>query len=87
MPHFLDDVVLYLIQQNVLMQYSNNRYVFICNNRNTLFQYRPTLLEKSCQQTWPSTVKYLVSWIVYEYNFYEQAKNGFSVLVTIRSVF
>ena len=43
--------------------------------------------EKSCQQTWPSTVKYLVSWIVYEYNFYEQAKNGFSVLVTIRLVF
>ena len=45
MAHFWDDVVLYLIQQNALMQYSNNRYVFICNNRNALFQYHPTLLD------------------------------------------
>ena len=36
-------VVLYLLQQNVLMQYSNNRDVFLSNNRNALFQYHPTL--------------------------------------------
>ena len=33
-----------LLQQNVLMQYSNNRNVFCRNNRNALFQYRPILV-------------------------------------------
>ena len=28
-----------------LMQYSNNRNVFCCNDHNALFHYRPTLLQ------------------------------------------
>ena len=44
MMHLLDDALLYLLQQNVLMQYSNNHNVFCSNNRNALFQYRPTLI-------------------------------------------
>ena len=47
MIHLLDDALLYLLQQNILMQYSNNRNVFFYNNRNALFQYRPTLLRKT----------------------------------------
>ena len=31
------------IAANVSIQYSNNRNVFCCNNRNALFQYHPTL--------------------------------------------
>ena len=43
MIHLLCDALL-LLKQNALMQYSNNRNVFCCNNRSALFQYRPTLL-------------------------------------------
>ena len=43
MIHLLCDALL-LLKQNVLMQYSNNRNVFCCNNRSALFQYCPTLL-------------------------------------------
>ena len=31
-----------------LMQYSNNRNIFCCNDRNALFQYHPTLL-RNCR--------------------------------------
>ena len=48
MIHLLDDALLYLLRQNVLVQYGNNPNVFCCNNLNALFQYRPTLVKWIC---------------------------------------
>ena len=52
----LYDALLYLLQQNVLMQYSNNCNVFCCNNRNALFQYRPTLPYNNADNFWVSLI-------------------------------
>ena len=44
-----------------LMQYSNNRNIFCCNDRNTLFQYRPTLMHTYCMRVHTHRHKHILS--------------------------